>query len=509
MTAVPPPVVSSQPDPKDVANQTLNPENWWAVIKAKVHDYFFGDSKRMPSWMVSFCVHLAIILVLALIPIISEPSSVLNLFLNTGDGADGDVTAFEIDSGTTLDDASLSTEQLSLDTINVESSMPVEIPAIDLSTSISDMSAPASIRLGLTGRTGAAKEALLGAYGGTKATEDAVELGLQWLARNQSGDGSWSLKGPYRDGSDRVNRLAATSMALIAFAGAGNTPIDGKYKENVAKGVSKLIRWQEEDGSFDVRDNTPEQHKAYSHAQATIALCELYGMTGEASLRQPAQLAVNYCQEWQDPEQGGWRYVPRTDSDLSVTGWFVMALTSARMAGLSTDKAVLDRANKYLDRVSAANNSLYYYASYSVPTEDGFGDRTYVQPAMTAEGLLCRMYLGWSPTDERIRAGANRLAEIPIEIDITKRDYYYWYYCTQTMHHIGNPLWSGWNDVMKEALPALQVKTGAEAGSWPPQGDSHGSEGGRLYSTCLAIYCLEVYYRHLPLYDHRAQRTMQ
>ncbi len=61
-------------------------------------------------------------------------------------------------------------------------------------------------------------------------------------------------------------------------------------------------------------------------------------------------------------------------------------------------------------------------------------------------------------------------------------------------------MWTGWNDVMKEALPSLQVKSGREVGSWPPNGDPHGHEGGRLYTTCLAIYCLEVYYRHLPLY---------
>jgi hypothetical protein len=54
---------------------------------------------------------------------------------------------------------------------------------------------------------------------------------------------------------------------------------------------------------------------------------------------------------------------------------------------------------------------------------------------------------------------------------------------------------------MRRELPAMQIKDGADAGSWPADGDPHGIGGGRLYATCLSIYCLEVYYRHLPIYD--------
>ena len=49
-------------------------------------------------------------------------------------------------------------------------------------------------------------------------------------------------------------------------------------------------------------------------------------------------------------------------------------------------------------------------------------------------------------------------------------------------------------------LAEAQVKSGKESGSWAPQKDSWGLTHGRLYTTCLSIYCLEVYYRHMPLY---------
>jgi hypothetical protein len=54
---------------------------------------------------------------------------------------------------------------------------------------------------------------------------------------------------------------------------------------------------------------------------------------------------------------------------------------------------------------------------------------------------------------------------------------------------------------MARQLPEMQIKKGRERGSWAPQQDVWGHYGGRLYTTCLAIYMLEVYYRHLPIYS--------
>jgi hypothetical protein len=53
---------------------------------------------------------------------------------------------------------------------------------------------------------------------------------------------------------------------------------------------------------------------------------------------------------------------------------------------------------------------------------------------------------------------------------------------------------------MRKILPEHQETRGKDRGSWDPRGDRWGDSGGRLYVTCLSIYTLEVYYRHLPLY---------
>jgi hypothetical protein len=176
---------------------------------------------------------------------------------------------------------------------------------------------------------------------------------------------------------------------------------------------------------------------------------------------------------------------------MSVTGWFVMALTSARMAGLEVPSPALDGITKFLDSVAWENGSRYSYRP-----RDGF------TLSLTAEGLLCRQYLGWQRDDERLRGGVDFLLEnLPNWDD---RNIYYWYYATQVCHHMEGEDWQKWNKVMRQLLPSHQEKRGPERGSWDPRGDRWGPQAGRLYVTCLSLYALEIYYRHLPLYGKDA-----
>ena len=78
---------------------------------------------------------------------------------------------------------------------------------------------------------------------------------------------------------------------------------------------------------------------------------------------------------------------------------------------------------------------------------------------------------------------------------------YAWYYITQVVHNVGGTAWYRWNGRMREVVPAQQIEKGPEAGSWDPALDKWGHIGGRLFTTCFLTYMLEVYYRHLPLYQ--------
>jgi hypothetical protein len=348
-----------------------------------------------------------------------------------------------------------------------------------------------SIGDALSGRAEGKRQSLLEAYGGTSGTEEAVQMGLDWLARHQKSDGAWSLRGNYKDGCRLdENEPSATAMALLAFFGAGQTPDHGDYQNQIARGVNALLRMQQGDGSFYAERVTPNRHRQYTNAQCTIAICELYGMTRDSRYRPHAEAAVNYLVKTQAPE-GGWRYQPGVESDMSVTGWAVMALQSARMAHLEVPSQVFDKVETFLESVSVDYGSRYTYRPYQQETL-----------AMCAEGLLCRQYLGWRRDDPRLIGGVELLDAN--RISPSTRNVYYWYYATQVMHHMGGRYWTGWNKVMREELPDEQVKEGRERGSWSPKRptlDQWGDYAGRLYVTCLSIYMLEVYYRHMPLYS--------
>ena len=118
---------------------------------------------------------------------------------------------------------------------------------------------------------------------------------------------------------------------------------------------------------------------------------------------------------------------------------------------------------------------------------------------MTAEGLLCRQYLGWKQDDPRLQAGMEYLLANPIEWN--EPDVYYWYYATQVAHHMEGTAWRDWNEKLRQVIPENQVKSGREKGSWSPANDENGVKAGRLFMTCFCTYMLEVYYRHLPIYS--------
>ncbi len=451
-------------------------------------------TRSAPSWLLSLVLHLIALLILALIT--SPPGSgFTKLVLDMGISQEEAEENYELDLSTpefletvdapvdAVDDALVETEIPDLFE-TVEPTDPEIVQPELMGTESIQIDKPM-----FAGRTGAMRQALMAMFGATEQTREAVKLGLAWLKRQQHRSGYWSLRGPYANGAVSENRCAATAMAVLAFAGDGNTHLSGPYREQVDQGVKYLVGLQDRGGfmAADARGN----EKTYAQAQATIALCELYGMTKDSWLRAYAQRAIDYALKAQH-SGGGWRYRPNEPGDTSVTGWYVMALQSAMAAGLDVNEGNVSRIGTYLDSASVYDGAAYAY-------QPGRADAT---PAMTAEGLLCRQYLGWPRDHPKLREGLELLrADGPFSID--DHNVYYWYYATQVLHHYGGPFWRDWNDQMKVKLPALQIKEGRERGSWAPQRDRW-SIGGRLYTTCLSLYCL-VYYRHMPLYKQAGQ----
>jgi hypothetical protein len=341
------------------------------------------------------------------------------------------------------------------------------------------------------GRSGATRDYALRNGGGTGASEAAVTAGLKWLARNQSTDGHWAIDGKFMD-KGTPNDVAGTAFGLLPLLAGGKAhkllkgqkAHENPYDKTVLRGLEFLKRRQDpRKGDFG--------GGMYAHGLATIAMCEAYGMTQDPNLRPYAQKAVNFIVFAQHPSNGGWRYAPGQEGDTSVTGWQVMALKSAQMAGLVVPQQTMQKAISYINNCMDDKNKGYGYT--------GKGS----SPTMTAVGLLCRQYLqAWGPQKlEMIEGVKNHLRPMQPNPKALQKNCYFYYYATQVMHHYGGEAWTEWNKGMRDGLIATQDKgDGVNHGSWSSVGDPHGGAGGRLMTTSLNLLTLEVYYRYLPLY---------
>ena len=336
--------------------------------------------------------------------------------------------------------------------------------------------------------------------GANPRSEAAVAAALGWLAANQESDGRWNARkhGGGREtmeaGRDRLGAgsradTGITGLALLAFAASGNTHRDGPHQSAARRGLQYLLRAQAQDGNLAGQAETFEF--MYCHGMATLAVAELFGMTGDEDLREPLTRAVAYTLAVQDPIGGGWRYRFREPGDMSQFGWQVMALKSAQLAGVRVPEQAWHRAALFLDTVSAG--SYRGLAAYR-PGEP-------VSRTMTAEALVCRVFLGLSPDSPTAReAGDFLLAEMPGE---GYPNLYYWYYATLGMFQLQGAYWNQWTQALQQTLLTTQRTTGAVAGSWDPNTRWDGY-GGRVYSTALSALCLESFYRFLPFRETKA-----
>ena len=346
-----------------------------------------------------------------------------------------------------------------------------------------DLSAPADKKSNYPLRNLANRNRVLKRLGGSDATEKAIRLSLDWFTRTQEADGSWDAS-KYDGAKGHDN--AATGFAMLCYFGWGAKHTEkGPYQVPMTKAVKWLAGRVGEDGDL----TGGHSQGMYDQGIATMALAEAYGMTKDPALLDPLRRAVGFIIRSQN-KSGGWRYKYKSsDSDTSVVGWQVMALTSARMSGLRLPEEPFEMSRKYLDSVSSGKNrGLYSYTGNKSPTE-----------TMTAEAMFCQQILGMRPSNPRMIDSVNM---IKVNLPQAKQaNYYYWYYgCLSMFQHQG-PIWELWNKQMKKTLLDRQNHKGDHVGSWDPQGKWTSGKGGRVMSTAMSTLSLEVYYRYLPMYS--------
>lgn len=396
-----------------------------------------------------------------------------------------------------------------------------------------DDTAPALTALGLPGessagfhRTGPERQAAITQFGGTPLTENAVEIGLRWLAAHQAPNGTWDrfeftrqcpsgLACTHTATEWRDSDLTAgvTGLCVLAFLGAGYTDREGPHQETVARGIDGLLRLQLATGDF----STNTAAVGYDNALATFALAEYLVMTRDERVRPALERAVRRIVNSQQP-LGGWTYLPDAQAgrnDTSITAWMVQALQTAAVAGIKVPRSTLALAALHITRATESSGRVWYAdagTGYYGVNRFSLQPMYRYGPAMVAAGMTSGQLLGWrNDTTLRRKQRALLLGEPPSAAEFQGGDKddlhgpYYWYYGTIAMFQSGGDQWDRWNAAMRDALLPLQDrdKNAHTYGSFQPFGQGWGKWGrigGRVYTTAIGVLTLEIYYRHTPAY---------
>jgi len=312
--------------------------------------------------------------------------------------------------------------------------------------------------------------------------DTAISKALKRLARDQRPSGAWATQ-------DNRESTATTSLAIMAFLAAGHVPGEGPYGELLNRGVAWVVSQQKPNGLLVSRNS---RGPMYSHGIATLMLGEVAGMldgqiqkSAEQALIQAIKVTLK-AQNIKKPTRfdGGWRYqITSTDSDLSVTGWQLLALRAAKNVGCDVPAENIERAVSYVKRCSVRGNNGFGYQVGGGPT-----------PTRTGTGILALEVCGEHQSDEAMGA-AEYLSRTPLR-EGQSFFYYGAYYCTVGLFKVGGKHWDQARPRMFEMLLRLQNVDG----SWPI--GRHGeSSAGRVYSTSMAVLALAVEYRYLPIYQ--------
>jgi len=347
-------------------------------------------------------------------------------------------------------------------------------------------------------------------------TDAAVNRALEWLAAQQQPEGSF----PTVD----MGQPGVTGLCLLAFMSHGHVPGEGPYGERLARATDYVALCQKENGLITlVGPDGPQISRdvphvigvttAYNHGIGSLVLSETYGMSdvGRSDrYRHAIRRALATTLEMQcwpkdrSKDRGGWRYIDRynrDDSDLSITGWYLMFLRSARNAGFEVPKQPIDEAVAYVRRCYAREYGVFEYVA-GLPGED---DRS---RAMAGAGILALAHAGFHGAPEAQRSGEfilrhnfdqyNAVMSFSRSRQSSHDRYHYSLFnCCQGMYQLGGDHWRQFFPRTVETLLANQQSDG----SWPVDSHSFDAQFGNAYTTALVVMTLGAPNQLLPIFQ--------
>jgi hypothetical protein len=342
----------------------------------------------------------------------------------------------------------------------------------------------------------------------------AVNRALDWLVKQQQANGSF----PTLD----TGQPGVTCLCMMALISHGHVPGDKRFRSRLEKATDFAISCQKPNGLVTLMGpDGPEidrnlDHEigtcaAYNHAISSLTLSEIYGMSdGERARRIQAVIkkslvATLLMQRWpkdQAADRGGWRYIddggmnPQYDSDLSITGWELMFLRSARNAGFDVPKQPIDDAVGYIRRCYSQQHGVFEYIT---------GDDDDRSRAMAGAGILALAHAGFHGAAEAKNSAEWLLQHnfdrynviMPLGPSRHDRYHYALFAGCQGMYQLGGRYWQEFYPRTVATILANQLADG----SWPADSHWHDGQFGRAYTTALVVMTLGAPNQLLPIFQ--------
>lgn len=335
----------------------------------------------------------------------------------------------------------------------------------------------------------------------TPESQQALERGLEWLAKNQGPEGNWTS-----------DDLGLVSTGALAFLAAGHLPGRGPYGETVQRALDYVLRGAQPSGLLNVAD---QRRDMYNHGLSAFVLGQAYGMASDPRLGPALDRSLKLIAHTQCND-GGWDYVARRQQnghDLSLAVMQALALRSAVDSGLEVPPEVVEKAIRSVRdhytprgvRHNAPEEELKKHPGQFTYSRGGGNATT----AMAAAGVVCLQEFG-QYDDWRI---AKSMEQVVRDIRGTCRpgearrgrrapfDAYTLYYVAQALYQVGGEDWRQGYPLLRDAVVQSQLDAPnkpEDHGKWVGE-NRVGGKPGELYLTSVCCFVLAIPNRYLPI----------
>jgi hypothetical protein len=308
----------------------------------------------------------------------------------------------------------------------------------------------------------------------------AVKRALDFLAKQQSKDGSFNTS---RRGFGGGHRAAMTGLAGLALLSGGHVPGRGKHAKVVEKAAKFLRKLQDREGCYaDVGGRS-----MHGHGYALHFMAECYGMTTDpkfaAKLRKSVKNGVRLTARCQSPE-GGWYYQPVArghEGSIAITQ--VQAIWAARQAGINVPQKTIDKGIKYMAKSQCGDGGIAYMMGMKRST-----------PALSVAGVMIFCGLGKRESREATKAIAymrKRMATY-VKGSASGHRHYTDFYFGQALYQAGDPDWSKNFPKLRDRIIKGQAADGSLGGT---------TGYGKVFSTSCQVMVLTIPYQYLPTFQ--------